>query len=50
MGYKGAADTLEGFQYDIMNYTQFPEKHWIKIKITYMMKRANKELKTRSRG
>jgi hypothetical protein len=22
MGYKGAADTLENFQYDIMNYMQ----------------------------
>jgi len=30
MGYKGADDTLENFQYDIMNYMQFPEKHWKK--------------------
>ena len=28
IGYKSAADTLESFQYDIMNYMKFPEKHW----------------------
>ena len=49
MGYKGAADTLENFQFDIMNYMQFPEKHWIKIRTTNMMERTNKELKRRSR-
>jgi len=49
MGYKGAADTLEDFQYDIMNYMQFPEKHWKKIRTTNMMERTNKELKRRSR-
>jgi transposase-like protein len=49
MGYKGAADTLENFQYDIMNYMQFPEKHWKKIRTTNMMERTNKELKRRSR-
>jgi transposase-like protein len=25
MGYKNAADTLENFQYDVMNYIQFPK-------------------------
>ena len=49
MGYKGAADTLENFQYDVMNYMQFPEKHWKKIRTTNMMERTNKELKRRSR-
>ena len=49
MGYKDAADTLENFQYDIMNYMQFPEKHWKKIRTTNMMERTNKELKRRSR-
>ena len=49
MGYKGAADTLENFQYDIMNYMQFPEMHWKKIRTTNMMERTNKELKRRSR-
>ena len=48
-GYKSAADTLESFQYDIMNYTQFPEKHWKKIRTTNMMERTNKELKRRSK-
>jgi transposase-like protein len=48
-GYKGAADTLESFQYDIMNYVQFPQKHWKKIWTTNMMERTNKELKRRSR-
>ena len=37
MGYKGAADTLERFQYEVMNYMQFPEKHWKKIRTTNMM-------------
>lgn len=49
MGYKGAANTLESFQYDIMNYMQFPEKHWKKIRTTNMMERTNKELKRRSK-
>jgi transposase-like protein len=48
MGYKGAADTLERFQYDVMNYMQFPEKHWKKIRTTNMMERTNKELKEES--
>ena len=49
MGYKSAADTLESFQYDVMNYMQFPEKHWKKIRTTNMMERTNKELKRRSK-
>ncbi len=49
LGYKGAADTLERFQYDIMNYMHFPEKHWKKIRTTNMMERTNKELKRRTR-
>ena len=49
MGYKGAADTLERFQYDVMNYMQFPEKHWKKIRTTNMMERTNKEVKRRTR-
>ena len=31
MGYKSAADTLEHFQYDVMNYMQFPQSHWRRI-------------------
>jgi transposase-like protein len=49
MGYKSAADTLERFQYDVMNYMQFPQNHWKKIRTTNMMERTNKELKRRSR-
>ena len=49
MGYKGAADTLERFQYDVMNYLKFPEKHWKKIRTTNMMERTNKEVKRRTR-
>lgn len=49
MGYKSAADTLENFQYDIMNYMQFPQNHWKKIRTTNIMERINKELKRRSK-
>jgi putative transposase len=49
IGYKGAADTLERFQYDVMNYMQFPEKHWKKLRTTNMMERTNKEVKRRTR-
>jgi putative transposase len=49
LGYKSAADTLENFQYDVMNYMQFPKEHWNKIKTTNIMERTNKELKRRSK-
>mgnify|MGYP003510767734 FL=1 len=49
MGYKSAADTLEHFQYDVMNYMQFPQNHWRRIRTTNMMERTNKEIKRRSR-
>ncbi|AGF97756.1 Mobile element protein [Methanosarcina mazei Tuc01] len=39
MGYEGAADTLESFQYD----------HWRRIRTTNMMERTNKEVKRRSK-
>ena len=45
MGHKSAADTLEHFQYDVMNYMQFPQSHWRKIRTTNMMERTNKEIK-----
>ena len=48
-GYKSAADTLERFQYDVMNYMQFPQSHWRKIRTTNMMERTNKEIKRRSK-
>ena len=49
MGYKSAADTLEHFQYDVMNYMQFPQNHWRRIRTTNMMERTNKEIKRRSK-
>lgn len=49
MGYKGAADTLERFQYDVMNYMQFPKDHWRRIRTTNIMERTNKEVKRRTK-
>ncbi|AKB76557.1 Mobile element protein [Methanosarcina horonobensis HB-1 = JCM 15518] len=49
MGYKSAADTLESFQYDVMNYMQFPENHWRRIRTTNIMERTNKEIKRRTK-
>jgi transposase-like protein len=49
MGYKSAADTLESFQYDVMNYMQFPQNHWRRIRTTNMLERTNKEIKRRSK-
>lgn len=49
MGYKGAADTFERFQYDVMNYMQFPKDHWRRIRTTNIMERTNKEIKRRSK-
>ena len=49
MGCKNAVNTLESFQYDIMNYMQFPENHWEKIRTINIMEKTNKELKTRSK-
>jgi transposase-like protein len=48
-GFKAAADTVERFQYDLLNYTQFPKTHWRRIKTTNMVERVNKELKRRSK-
>lgn len=48
-GYKNSACTLESFQYDVMNYRQFPQSHWRRIRTTDMMKRTNKSIKRRSK-
>jgi transposase-like protein len=32
-----------------MNYTQFPQSNWKKIRTTNMMERTNKEIKRRSK-
>lgn len=49
MGYKSAADTLVSFQYDVMNYMQFPQNYWRRIRIINMMEINNKEIKRRNR-
>jgi len=49
MGYKSAADTIESFQFDVMNYMQFPKNDWRRIGTTNMMERTNKEIKRRSK-
>lgn len=49
MGYKSAADTFERFQYDVMNYMQFPENHWRRIRTTNIMERTNEEIKRRTK-
>ncbi len=48
-GYKSAADTIERFQHDILNYMAFPRNHWRRIRTTNVLERINKELKRRSR-
>ncbi|AKB54763.1 hypothetical protein A9239_10980 [Methanosarcina sp. A14] len=45
MRYKSTADTLEHFQYDVMNYMQFPQSHWKRIRTPNIMERTNKEIK-----
>jgi len=48
-GYKSVADTLERFQYDVLNYRDFPKNHWRRIRTTNILERINKELKRRSK-
>lgn len=50
LGFSRAADTVERFQYDVMNYRHFPFEHWKRIRTTNMIERINKELKHRSRS
>ena len=45
MGCKSAVNKLESFQYDIMNYMQFPENHWKKIRTTNMMEKTTRNSK-----
>ena len=49
-GYSRAADSIERFQYDLMNYQSFPHDHWKRIRTTNLLERVNKELKRRSRS
>ena len=49
-GYSRAADSVERFQYDLMNFQSFPHDHWKRIRTTNLLERVNKELKRRSRS
>ena len=49
-GYSRAADTIERFQYDLLNYRSFSSEHWRRIRTTNLLERVNKELKRRSRS
>jgi putative transposase len=49
-GYPRAADTVERFQFDLLNYRHFPQEHWRRIRTTNLLERINKELKRRSRS
>jgi putative transposase len=49
-GYYRAADTVERFQLDLMNYRSFPSEHWRRLRTTNLLERVNKELKRRSRS
>ncbi len=49
-GYSRAADTVERFQFDLMNYLSFSAEHWRRIRTTNLLERVNKELKLRSRS
>jgi transposase-like protein len=47
--YSNAADTIERFIFDVLNYKVYPENHWKRIRTTNCLERINKELKRRSR-
>jgi transposase-like protein len=49
-GYSRAADTVERFQFDLLNYKNFPQDHWRRSRTTNLLERVNKELKRRSRS
>jgi len=49
-GFSSAADTIERFQYDLMNYRSFPYEHWRRIRTTNLLERVHKELKRRYRS
>ena len=49
-GFSRAADTIERFQYDVLNYRSFPIDQWKRIRTTNLLERVNKELKRRYRS
>ena len=48
-GFSRAADAVERFQFDVMNYQSFPHEHWRRIRTTNLLERVHKELKRRYR-
>ena len=48
-GWKEAANTIERFLPDVLNYQAFPREHWKKIRTTNGVERINKEIKRRIR-
>lgn len=49
-GFSRAADTVERFQFDLMNYQSFPHEHWRRIRTTNLLERLHKEIKRRYRS
>ncbi len=49
-GFSRAADTVERFQFDLMNYQSFPHDHWRRIRTTNLLERVHKEIKRRYRS
>jgi len=49
-GFSRAADTVERFQFDLMNYRSFPADHWRRIRTTNLLECIHKELKRRYRS
>jgi transposase-like protein len=49
-GFSRAADTVERFQFDLMNCRYFPSEHWRRIRTTNLLERVHKELKRRYRS
>jgi putative transposase len=47
LGFSHAADTVERFQFDLMNFKGFPHEHWRRIRTTNLLERIHKEIKRR---
>jgi putative transposase len=49
-GFSRSADTVERFQFDLMNFQSFPHEHWRRIRTTNLLERVHKEIKRRYRS